>query len=276
MREKNFSKMLVVDLDGTLLNSQGKLSAKNAEYIKKAINMGTLFCIATGRHFNASREFDLCNNEMPIICSNGALIKDAVKQKLYYKKYMSNEDAFKIYKYSAEFEDALIYLFEDDLMYVNKLNEKTMYFSKYFSKPPVLISNIKDFSSLKLIKMVIAAEKRENTELVDRIENWVNSEINNSITQRCDPSAVDIIAASCSKGMGIRILAKQFNINKENIISVGNYYNDIDMFKESGIGACVKNSPEGVKAKAGLIVASNDEDGVAEVISKVILNRETA
>lgn len=276
MHEENFSKMLVVDLDGTLLNTQGKLSQKNADYIKKAINRGTLVCIATGRHFNASKEFALDNKEMPIICSNGALIKDAVKETLYYRKYLNNKDVFKIYNYSAQFKNTLIYLFEDDAMYVNILNKKTLYFGKYFSKSPKLINDINEFSSLKLIKMVIAVEDEENTGLVDNIENWVNNEIENSITQRCDPLAVDIIAANCSKGRGIKILAEKFNIDKKDIISVGNYFNDINMFEESGIGACVGNSPEKVKEKADLVVGSNDEDGVAEVISKVILNKEIA
>jgi len=88
---------------------------------------------------------------------------------------------------------------------------------------------------------------------------------------RSDPYSLDITNKDASKGNGVKKMAEVLGISKEDIIAVGNYYNDIDMFKEAKIGIAMDNSPEEVKMNADFITKSNEEEGIVCVIKKFIL-----
>jgi hydroxymethylpyrimidine pyrophosphatase-like HAD family hydrolase len=92
-------------------------------------------------------------------------------------------------------------------------------------------------------------------------------------TLRSGPFYIDLIDRSTSKGAALRHLAEHLNIPLSETIAIGNYYNDLDMITMAGVGVAVDNAPDEVKERADIVVASNNESGVAEAIERLILKR---
>ena len=86
------------------------------------------------------------------------------------------------------------------------------------------------------------------------------------------PTYLEIMPSNASKTSAIEVLCKKFNIQRSEIIAMGDNYNDIDMIEFAGLGIAMGNAPDEVKQYADDITLSNDEDGVAEAIKKYILS----
>lgn len=81
---------------------------------------------------------------------------------------------------------------------------------------------------------------------------------------------IDIIHGDVSKAKGIAILAKRLKVKQEEIIAIGDNINDIPMLKYAGLGIAMGNAPDRVKKAADLVTLSNDEDGVAKFIERIL------
>lgn len=263
-------KLLVLDMDGTLLTDDKSISDTTSCYLKKAKELGTIICLATGRVFEGTRDFLLSYNmEGPVICANGALIKDSGTMHEYFKKTIRGSEADRIVKYCLD-QDILLHVFTEDEWYVSKIESSVIEYAKNFEssmRKPEMTAGVKDWGQKGIIKMVMV----DNPEKINSMEIWAAQNGIDLNLVRSDPYSLDITHKEASKGNAVRVMAGILGIEKQDIIAVGNYYNDIGMFNAAGMGIAVANSPDEVKRKADFVVKSNEEDGVAEVIKKFIL-----
>ncbi len=263
-------KLIAIDMDGTMLNSNHEVSRKNVEVVKKAIDKGVNVVISTGRSSVALKkyveEFDF---KTPFIVYNGAGLKY-----LDTKEYLSRTDLdFEIAKKVCERGVELgttVLAWADDELYVKGAKEVAKFYSFHSGTEFI---EIEDFDALKCkgIHKVMFSDNPENIrKLYDIfVEDGYNlSNFNVSI-----PKILEFYDKSASKGDTVLKYADSLGIKQEEIICIGDGMNDISMVEMAGLGVAMGNACEELKAVADFVSKTNDEDGVAFAIEKFVLNK---
>lgn len=281
-------KMIVVDLDGTLLNDYKKVSKENLRAIKRAYDeKGVMTVIATGRPLEyAKRISNMCNNNLGnyIIACNGGLIQDISTGEFIHKISLSNEEVLKIRRIFLEENVDMMMLYTDEEMIIESKNISEIFEAEIkLNNDKIEIKNIeKEINTnkniLKTLCLLIGDEKKlEN--VIKKLESIEDIEtsgicdyiyINNDKTYKS--KYIDIVKKSVTKKNAINILANKLGINKNEIIVMGDEKNDIPMFEGVGLSIAMENAVDKVKEKADYITSSNNNDGVAKAINKFIFN----
>ena len=258
-------KLIVSDLDGTLLDSKGNLSPENSKAITELAKKGILFVPATGRAFY---EIPECIRNHPdikyFISSNGAVIHDFIKgersecfidastaRELHSKM---NECNFWIihHKNDCAFTEAL--KLSKDVMDEYNIPQKFQNQLIDFTKPvDNLDDNLSDCGSLAMICGCFASYK-EREIFTEKIKDM--SKIH------CTASSsfiLEIVNENAGKHNAVASLCKKLGFLAENIITVGDSRNDLEMIKMSKNSVAVSNAMEIIKENAGHIGPSNDE-----------------
>lgn len=256
---KKRNKLLAIDLDGTLLTNNKEITYRTLYYLNEAEKYGLITCIATARTFeNAKLITDRYNLKLPLICANGAVVKDSFTMKEYFKSTMKYEEAIQIAQYASAMK-IQISIFTDKKRYVNKTAE---YAGRRNNIKPNTIDEIQDWKNLDIIKIMFHGTDEE----LRNITEWVkkkNFALNLTYSDDC---LIDITHKDVSKGNALKKLASILSIEREEIIAIGNYFNDIDMFRFAGIGVAMGNSPDEVKKEADFVIKTNEEEGVADFL----------
>ncbi len=263
-------KMVCLDIDGTLLNSNHKISENTKEVIKIVANEKQIPVILVSARMpkgivSLQRELEI---KQPIICYSGALILDNCGDMLS-KQFINLSDFKNIYKFTNNLS-VHISLYKDDEWYVEKMD----YWAKQESEITNITPNVIDFNNL------IEVWREEGTG-PNKILCMASPDEINLLKEniRCDnlniypskPTYLEIMPIQASKTSAINFLQKKFNIERSNIICMGDNYNDIDMIEYAGLGIAMGNAPDDVKIHANYVTLTNDEDGVAEALKKYVL-----
>ncbi len=271
-------KLVAIDMDGTLLNSKGTVSDRTRQAIYDAGKRGVYVVLATGRILKSAMNHAVkLNLKRPIISSNGALIVDENKN-ILYQKPMKTESVRSIIEI-GQGENIYFHFYSDDSFYSNIYIEEVINFyntedSKksgddikinIFNSVDEITSN-KDLDVYKFLFIDDDRKKLDNLKLklndvqdISICSSWGNN--------------LEVMEREVSKGRGLEYLCKSLNISANEVIAIGDNENDISMVEFAGLGVAMGNGVEKVKSISDLITSSNDEDGVAKVIEKYILNR---
>ncbi len=258
-------KILALDLDGTLLDDDKLISPSTLKGLEEAINNNVTIAIATGRVLAdtvsvlARYDFDCY-----LICSNGALIKERYADHLFYRKVLERDEAYEIIEYALREKEAM-YICGEDYWGITRANQMIM---DFMAKQNLNLDIIRDTRQLEGLE-IISLTSVGNTEKIKKyiINEGLKVNYTDSVV-----SIMDIIPQGISKGRALMVLAEKINCPPENIIAVGNYYNDIEMIKMAKIGIAMQNSPPQVKEIADYVTErTNNEDGVLEVLERFVL-----
>ncbi|MEG0774489.1 Cof-type HAD-IIB family hydrolase [Clostridium sp.] len=270
-------KLVCLDMDGTLLNSEKKISEKNLLAIKRAHELGVKVAICTGRIFTSAYYYgNLIGVEAPIIASNGAYIREKDRNEVIYKAILGYENCKDILSIFEKY-DIIPHFFTSDTIFAEKLAYFSQYYSEANKKMPkenqVEIKITTEWekifkeNELEIIKAVAADEDlnkilraKEEIKKLGTLE-VVSSSQNN----------FEVMSKEASKGRGVEILSDFYGLHPDEIICIGDNENDISMIQFAGLGVAMGNSDKSVKEIANYITSSNDEDGVARVIEEFIL-----
>lgn len=276
-------KMVVLDLDGTLLNDKKQISRRNAEVIKKVHKeKGVLFVIATGRDMNYAIKVigelkDTINQYM--IASNGAVIKDNIKDEYILKNYFDEIDAIKIIESSRKRHlEVLIYTHDEKLTEgkeqskVNREAKLLKDLKKYYLENEIsttlMVTLYGSQNDLKRMKKEIELEfnELETTDICDFL-----FDMGKEVYQT---KYIDVMRKGSSKSNAIKILADYLHIDKEEIVVMGDGANDFPMFEMSGYKVAMENGNEMLKEKADYITTTNNQDGVAKALEEIFYKGE--
>ena len=279
-------KMVIIDLDGTLLNDQKEVSKEDAYMINKAYReKGTICVIATGRSYICAKHLaDIVGEGLSqyIIASTGSEIRD-IKNNLYLnKQHISNEKTIKIlecvqkYNFRCNVDISSKVISNSRLVnqeILDKIGQKYEIrenLLEYFTTnniDSISFTIIGDEENLlKLKKELTTIEDIEITELCKATDMKKSGK--EIVTY------IDIMSKGATKKNAIKILANYLNIKKDEIIVIGDGGNDLPMFEIAGLKVAMSNSLNVVKEKADYITGSNNESGVAKAIKKFIFNKD--
>lgn len=262
--------MIAIDLDDSLLGNDLMVSPKNKEALYKAIDQGVIVTIATGRMYISALVYaKQLGLDVPLITYQGGLIKSALSGKVLYDKSVPIDISRKIIE-MARSKDAHLQIYVEDDYYFEKNNSYSEGYGKNVGVEGKEVGPLDLFLTLEPNKLIIIQEPERILELRDLFKEAFGDEIEINISK---PQYLEFTHKDASKGKALEHLAKSKGINKENVMAIGDSYNDISMIKYAGLGVAMNNAPDEVKKWADYITGSNDEDGVAQAINKFVLER---
>lgn len=263
-------KIIFIDIDGTLCNSFGEVSKETVSTIKKVNEAGHIIVLSTGRRLNRiiplMEKYQISSY---ILALNGAQIYDYKNHKMLLEDNIGFENCIKIYelaknkKLKVSFNTGLFrytnFPYSDDIL----LNDDSFMALKNLNVPQVVFGS-ENFSSILEAKREI--EKMNQIKVVNESRDLVYED--KSFAHKA--SFIDIVNSNTSKGSGIKALLDYLGISKEQAIAIGDGINDLSMFEEVGTKVAMGNADPFLKKKADNITLSNDENGVAYYLEKLL------
>jgi hydroxymethylpyrimidine pyrophosphatase-like HAD family hydrolase len=303
-------RMIAVDMDGTLVGSDGRVSARNLAAMKAAERAGVEVVVATGRRhcyaMRVLRELGL-GEENALISSNGTVTR-TVGAKLMERTLLPTQTALWVCGHVEEFRDALVMTFdkvgadgEDErgALVVERMDGLHASIGRWMEANEPYIAQV---TPLELalegeapIQMMLCGTlermRRAEARLLEHPgvsavgvsdvgavgqERAAGVEVALHRTEYAarDLSILDILPAGCSKGSALLRLAKARGVRAEEILAIGDNWNDVSMLEVAGRAVLMGNAPESLKAEAAergwAVGRRHDEDGVAEAIEAVL------
>ena len=287
-------KLIAIDLDGTLLNSNGIISEKNKEAIKKAQEQGIEVILASGRSKDSIKNFALeINSNKYLIAGNGALAYDIQKNKDIYDKSIKKEEVLKILKICEE--NSIFYsLHTKSSILTKSLNYSPLvYYSENLKKPedkktainviPNLYEYVQSNNREKYLKISIQdadksifnniIKKLKQVKKVDVIEVEHSSK---KVLKINDEEIImqyyytEITRKNINKWSAIKEVSRKMKIRKNQIVAIGDNINDKEMIENAAIGFSMGNSALAVKNIGKITAADYNSDGVAEAIEQIL------
>jgi hypothetical protein len=286
-------KLLALDLDGTLLDSRGKIPEANKLAIRKAEEKGVLVTIATGRRFRDARPVGLeLELNAPLITHNGALLKYAQTLETVAASVISNETVREILRVGREFgADALLSadphgkgtLFYDTVSEDNIPLQKYIVWSKHLhgDEAEEAVHHVENLEQITNETETVHVSFSGRCSAMVELETILADELKETATvlttryPNLDFTLIDILPPDASKGIGLEKLAKIENLSHENVMVCGDNFNDLHMLEFAGTPVVMGNAdPSLLEHGEFYTTLSNDENGVAAAIERFILSRE--
>lgn len=272
--------MIALDLDGTLLNDQKKISKENLEFINDATMAGYEIVIATGRRYFSAKELTLdIPNEMTILANNGNIIRNSLSDKILYNTFMDKEGIKKVLTMGKSFDLHPIVHVDHYEKGIDMLVERYIcdgdncIFLPVGEKRFKIISTEDLFEQDRVLALVYPGEKTRLAvfykELNDRFPEAYNSHILENL--QTVEAMLEIMNPSGSKWKSLVEYAASKGIKPDEIIAVGDDNNDLEMILNAGLGISMKNGSDFTIEVADLVTErDNNDSGVGFELRRVL------
>lgn len=257
-------KLIVTDMDGTLLNSKKELSPKFEDTYKQLSRMNIRFVVASGRpHYTLSPQFSHMKHDIILVGDNGAFI--GTKPEPVISNALTSENASEILATGRNTADVHLVICTTDKPYTESNNQ---YFLNEARKYYPNIEIINDASLIKkpILKIAICDLK---TWQLNSGTTW-NKFADKYAVAKASNIWIDIMPIGVNKGAAVKYLQKIFGITKAETMTFGDFHNDIEMLKMSEYSYAMDNAHQDIKDIAKYKAPSNDDDGVIKTIEKLL------
>lgn len=277
-------KLVLLDIDGTTINSKGHILKETKETIKKTIEEGVKVCLVTGRNKRAVMPIvDELELDTPVVASDGSLVIDTNRNIHLVEKTMPRDFVTDVIKKIDE-ENLYLEIYTHELNYkycknrdLKKYNFARDYDKRYMDKKELLargvkyIEKIDEFflDNVKACGFVFVGDTEASKNIVDYIKEKKCDEI--EIRRDMWDGFIFVIPRDAKKSFGLNYLCQYYNIKKEETIAIGDQLNDLVMLQEAGLGIAMANGDAQIKNVADYITKSNDENGVGHALEKYLL-----
>lgn len=284
-------RLLALDIDGTLLTSRRKITGKTIRTLEDARKKGLQITLATGRNYLNTRQIaKKLKINLPVISNDGAYIVNPLNQEAIFEKRMVKESVAKIIQTLNQY--SLRYVLHHHSFSISNRRVKwtglmglpsreamgLMLYEKGICKiiPENEILGFLDENGIVPFKITV---------FVDRCFAGQLNHVTDELVEKFDSvmgisgsgyKGFEIIPKGMSKAKGLEILGRELNVDKSEIIAIGDSFNDIEMIKYAGLGIAMGNAPRDIQELAGFVTKSNDENGVAYAVERFYLNTEAS
>jgi Cof subfamily protein (haloacid dehalogenase superfamily) len=284
-------KLLTLDLDGTLLNSSGQIPEANRQAIRQAEEKGVLVTIATGRRFRDAQPVGIeLGLNAPLITHNGALLKYAENGETVAYSLLSRETSLEILRVGNEFGgDALVSADPHGIgtLYYDRVSDNNIPLQRYITWSKTLHGDEAEKALRRVDDLLKAIDGSEVIHItfsgtcaaMHEMRQVLESELQDTVTilatiyPHLDFTLIDILPPDSSKGVAVEKLALIEGLNSDEVMAIGDNFNDIEMLEFAGTAIVMGNAdPRLLERKEFYTTVSNDENGVAEAIKQFILN----
>jgi Cof subfamily protein (haloacid dehalogenase superfamily) len=285
-------RLLAIDIDGTLLDSSGRVPDSHRAALAEAVRRGIAVALVTGRSFHFTRPLaDSLELPVTLIVNNGAVVKDARGQTLM-RHLLPRDAAREVLASTAAYEDSVALVFDrgaggdagedaERQIVFERMDWSHPHRRGYFEKNRAFIapaSPLADALTEDPIQVMfngaVAAMRKLAAELralpiADRYSVALTE------YEARDFSLLDVNAAGCSKGQTLARWTTAEGVAPEDVMAVGDNLNDLDMLEFAGTGVVMGNATPAMKTHGYPVTGTNDEGGLAEAIRRYVLESET-
>jgi Cof subfamily protein (haloacid dehalogenase superfamily) len=272
-------KLLAVDVDGTLLDSRGKLPAENLDALNAAVSAGVKLAIVTGRSYSfALPAVAALPDPLLLIVHNGAIARDRGGRTML-RRLLARDSARAVLEATLDWRSATLLYFDrpsDRQIVTDRLDwtqgnrvgfhernrdiiEQVLELEAALTEDPIQLA----FNgSLRPMRDVVAALARHPAA----------ADLAVSVTEypHRDFSLVDVNSAGTTKGQTLARIAAELGIDRAEVMAIGDNANDRDMLEWAGVGIVMGNASEELRSMGLEITGTNDEFGLATAVRKYL------
>ena len=265
-------KLLVLDLDGTLTNSKKEITQHTKDILFKAMDAGLIIALASGRPTYGivplAEELRLADYGGYILSYNGGQIIDCSTRKVLYENVLAPD----IYPYlyqSAKSNGFEIISYLDEYIIAENVENKYIQHESFLNKMQCReVDSFLGTVQTPVPKCLIVGDPQPLEKLEHEMREALNGRMN---VFRSEPFFLELVPNGIDKACSLKVLLNHLNLSHEEMVAVGDGFNDVSMIKFAGLGVAMANAQDAVKQEADYITLSNEADGVAAVVEKFIL-----
>lgn len=273
-------RLLAVDIDGTLLDSRFQVSPANREALSAAHARGIEVLLVTGRRFTFARPIaDQLPFDLHLVVNNGALLKSKAGQ-TFYRQLLPRAVAAEILAVAAPWRWRALLLFDrvgTGEVLVESLDPAHEPVAGYFERNREAILRVncfEDHLTEDPIQVLFPGPVEEMRRLARHLElSRLADQISLALAEypARNFTLLDVLVRGCTKAAALAYWAKRRRIRREEIMAIGDNFNDREMLEFSGLAVVMENSSDELRQAGWPVTGSNDESGVAAAIEKYIL-----
>ena len=268
-------KLLVLDIDGTIAGESNKISNRVIKAVKAAQAKGIQVAIATGRMYCSALQYHAqIGSTLPLITYQGAWIQDPVSQKIHQHLSVPREIALKLLDYFEQpsLRQLLsVHFYINDQLYVREVTEETKIYGQRSGITPIPVGDLRSCLNNEPTKILALCQ---DTEVIDQLLDNLRLQYTPAELYLTKSVATFFEATNplVNKGAAVRYVAEELlGLQKTNVMTVGDNFNDVEMLEYAGIGVAMGNAPTQVKAIANWVAPNVEQDGAAAAIEEFLL-----
>ncbi len=271
----NSIRLIAMDMDGTLLNSRQELSAGNIAALCAAEEKGVKLAICSGRPAGDTSMFAVTHgfDRMAILSMNGGYCLDRPFGTPYADYAIERDTAMQCFQWFRERNMTFACFMQNEIAaFAGEAAAEDIYWCAPWNDPraPRILKGeeaVRRFTEGRVNKFVCIERDREQLQALGRrLETLPGLEITSSWEDN-----YELMPQGVSKGRAVKELAEKMGIGPDQVMTVGDFDNDLSMIEYAGYGTAMGNATPKVKAAAKYVTLTNDEDGVAAAIRKYVL-----
>jgi Cof subfamily protein (haloacid dehalogenase superfamily) len=277
-------RLLALDIDGTLTDPNFQVSERNIAALRAAHESGVQVILATGRrHDYAMPIAQKIGIPLLLITSNGALVRSSTGE-THYTDRLSRETARQLIRHMDEFRGHAVLTFDrpanvpgNDSLILERADELNKSVSRwlevnlpYIKFVAPLEDALKDEDPLQAMYCGRVTRMEEAQTRLNQAAFRDKMTVLKTQYDHRDLCILDILSSECSKGHALRRWAEQHGIPREQVMAIGDNYNDLEMLEFAGLAVVMGNASEELKQNGWKVTASNAENGVAQAVEEIL------
>lgn len=262
--------VIVLDLDGTLLNSQKQITSATRQALIDIQKAGKKVVLASGRSehgvISYAEELELSRYGSYILSYNGARIRQCASDELIYNLIIPNEIIAPVFEIVKEYPQVDLGIDAVDTYYYGICqNPYNQLESRLCDIPLVYMENLPETVDFPVNALLITGEPDTLVKIEERLKGIYGDQYG---IFRSEPFYLRVMPFGVDKAKSLERLLLKMDLTREEMICCGDGYNDKSMIEFAGLGIAMENARPETKAAAGFITKSNDEEGILYVIQR--------
>ncbi len=271
-------KLLVVDIDGTLLDRNGKISDEDKEALVRAVNSGIRVSLSTGRAVQASmRIIDRLSLEGYHIFFDGALVTNPGDGQEVYVEPIAKELVRQIVEFVQANGITNIDFFSANKFFIERETWVSDIRRKFFGLDPTIVDFAQLWQEERIIKGTLVVRTAEQKALAESFYRRFENSLGLSVTTTPaypETDFINVLAPEVSKGKALEALASFLGIPLTEVIAIGDGANDIPLLTKAGLAIAMGNATDELKAVADYVTLDVEHNGVAMAVKRFWCRRE--
>ncbi len=261
------TRLLAIDLDGTLLTGERTPHPENVLALKRASEAGIQIVLASGRIAASVRDFsDKLGLDQAMICSNGGHVQGLLGEELLHLSLDRKAIDITLGYTSQAGVHTSVYT-RDQLYFLGDSEWGDMYRQRVRIVKPE-ISTVEAAKQMNVLKIILIDQPSQIKQHRVELEKVLDQSI--AALTESEPEYLEVLSAEANKGKGLQVLSESMGLQQHETAAIGDYLNDLEMIQWAGVGAAMGNAVEELKSAANMIMPTNEEAGVARFIDYLI------
>lgn len=261
-------KLLALDIDGTLTNSQKQISPKTKQALMEAQQKGLRLILASGRPTDGvrplARQLEMEKYGGFILSYNGARVIDLSNEQVVYEKTLAPEIIPVIGELAHKYKIGVLTYVDGAVITETPEDPYIQLEARINGLPLKGVENFAEAVTEKEPKCLMTGDG----EYMGKIEPEIAAALGNLSVYRSEAYFIEIMPENIDKAVSLEKLCEYVGVTREELAACGDGYNDMPMIRYAGLGIAMANAKEPVREAADVITLSNDEDGIAAALEK--------